>query len=915
MRLETVDLQDLDLVEVGAGSYIGRDVNLQPAVLTDGVLALNPISIGEDTLIGPQASVFGPAKLPANSCIRGLDVQTSQAPRAERPALPSIAVRTLGYLLVAYAATAAISIGVVFLMSFTQLPTLWSLLSGSTTVPPGLLFYALLGVVTQGVIPAAYFLIVVILKRLLLGNLAPATLPGAAHWTYSRLIDLPLFMVFLRLTVMSHVMKWAYQALGAKVGARPFIAAPYTAEPELLAIDDGAMVAGNVAIFAHDPVTGNTAPVSIGKRAIVANSCLLMAGSCLGEESLLGDLSRHGAKDISLPKVIAVGRPPQVVGSTSQVADQCTTLAYASLQTLLVALQLVIVVGGQVLGFVALGLAVHWLVGTSSSLLIALLPVLLVIPRGVKVLLLPIAKWIILGRVREGEHPAYGSMWVRWIALEGLLMDLERTLIALRGTYFLPLLYRAMGARIGSNTRLLASSLGSEYDLKTIASDAVLNHRSLVFGHSIERHTLIFKTSATGKNAVIGAFGIVEAGAEVPDHATIAAHKAVHARKQRIKPANLGPNLVNLHDFEAAASRTLPVPIFDYFAGGSGDQLALSRNLNVYDRVLYIPRVLVDVSRVATQKQLLGRKLSSPLLVAPIAMNRLAHPDGELAVARAIRKLGLGMVLSTLSSTPVEEVATELGDNGLSLFQLYVLKNRAHTEALVHRAHDAGCAALVLTVDAPVSGRRERDIRNGFSIASKVDLPHLEGLATDTNQRLLAFERSKDPSLTWEQLKWLVAISQRPVWLKGVLRAEDALRAVEHGVSGLILSNHGGRQLDSSPSALEALQSVKQALDKAGHHVPVLIDGGVRRGEHILKALALGADAVLVGRPIIWGLATSGEAGVSRVLGTLQEELITAMRLAGSPSLADIEQRGLSMVDNAIVGPKSVLPAGCLPRD
>lgn len=183
-----------------------------------------------------------------------------------------------------------------------------------------------------------------------------------------------------------------------------------------------------------------------------------------------------------------------------------------------------------------------------------------------------------------------------------------------------------------------------------------------------------------------------------------------------------------------------------------------------------------------------------------------------------------------------------------------------------------------------------------------MDLPHLEGLTTDADQRLLAFERSKDPSLAWEQLKWLVATSRLPVWLKGVMRAEDALRAVEHGVSGLILSNHGGRQLDSSPSALAALPSVKQALDKAGHDVPVLIDGGIRRGEHILKAIALGADAVLVGRPIIWGLATSGETGVSRVLGTLQEELITAMRLAGSPSLEDIEQRGLSMVDDAIVG-------------
>ena len=273
-------------------------------------------------------------------------------------------------------------------------------------------------------------------------------------------------------------------------------------------------------------------------------------------------------------------------------------------------------------------------------------------------------------------------------------------------------------------------------------------------------------------------------------------------------------------------------------------------------------------------------------------MNRLVHPDGELAVARAVRKLGLGMVLSTLSNTPVEEVAAVFDDGGLSLFQLYVLKNRAHTESLVQRAHEAGCAALVLTVDAPVSGRRERDIRNGFSIGSRVDLPHLEGVATDADQRLLAFERGKDPSLTWEQLKWLVKISQRPVWLKGVMRPEDALLAIDHGVSGLILSNHGGRQLDSSPSALEALQSVKQVLIKAGHHdVPVLIDGGIRRGEHILKALALGADAVLVGRPVIWGLAISGEAGVSRVLGTLQEELVTAMRLAGCPNLDDIELR------------------------
>lgn len=225
VRIETVDLQDLDLIEVGARSYIGRDANLQPAVLTDGVLALSPIAIGEGVVIGPQASVFGPAKLPSNCCVQGLDIEISQAPQASHPALPSIGIRMLGYLLVAYATTAAISIGVVFLMGFTPLPSLWSVLSGNATAAPSLLFFALLGVVTQAVIPAAYFVIVVVLKRVFLGKLAPATIPGAAHWTYSRLIDVPLFMVFLRLTVMSHVMKWAYQALGVKVGARPFIAA------------------------------------------------------------------------------------------------------------------------------------------------------------------------------------------------------------------------------------------------------------------------------------------------------------------------------------------------------------------------------------------------------------------------------------------------------------------------------------------------------------------------------------------------------------------------------------------------------------------------------------------------------------------------------------------------------------------
>jgi 4-hydroxymandelate oxidase len=887
VRIESVDLQDLDLIDIGSGSYIGRDANLQPGVLKDGALILQRIEIGERSIIGPQASVFGPATLPAESCVLPLDA----APRANCPGSPAprptLAIRLAGYLVTAYAATAAIAAGVFLLTATSRIPILWPLLSGAPSAPLDLRFFLLLAITLQLIIPVAYFSIVVVLKRTVLRPMTPGARTSASHWIYARLIDVPFFMTFLRLMVMSHPMKWAYQLLGARVGARPFMAAPYTAEPELLEIGDGAMLAGNVSIFSHDPMSGTTANVVLGKNTIVANSCILTAGSALGDSSLLGDLSRHGGGDVSTPGVIAVGRPPRVVGETKLVVDERSTFSYAWLQITLVVLQLALVAGTQIPGFVALGFAAGWLPSLPHWMAPILIPILFVLPRGVKILLLPAAKWALLGRVREGEYPAYGGMWVRWIAMEALVMDLERTLIALRGTRFLPLVYRAMGCKAASDAWILASALGSEYDLKTIGSGAMLNHRSLVFGHSIERHTLIFKSTEVGSNAALGAFSIAEAGAQVEDGLSVIPHKAVHARRRTEIASDI---LVNLNDFEEAARQKLQAPVFGYFSGGAGDELALRRNAAAFDKMLYVPRVLVDVRRVSTQKELLGHKLSSPLLVAPVAMNRLAHPDGELAVARAVRRLGLGMILSTLSSTPVENVMLELGEDALGLQQLYVLKNRDVTEALVRRAYEAGCRALVLTVDAPVSGRRESDIRNGFSVASGVELPHLDGIGTDTNSRLLAFERAKDPGLTWEHIKWLVDLSPLPVWLKGIMRPVDALRAMDHGVSGIVLSNHGGRQFDSAPSAFEALPLVRVALDGAGHHVPLLIDGGVRRGEHILKALALGADAVLIGRPALWGLATSGEAGVSRVLGILNEELITAMRLTGCQKLSDIDR-------------------------
>jgi 4-hydroxymandelate oxidase len=890
-RIYAADLQDLDLIEVGAGAYIARDANLQPALLTGNALVLNPVHIGERAVIGQQASVFGPANVSVGHRVPGLDTGPGEASPGVPSLAPPLGVRLLGYLLVAYTVTGAIGVTAYLMTRLAQAPDLLALFGCSGNTSVNLVFFVLLAVGTQAVLPAVYFLLVVVWKRLLLGRLEPGETPAASHWIYSRLIDVPHFMVFLRLNVMSHAMKWWYQLLGTRVGARPFIAAPYTAEPELVVFSDGAMVAGNVCLFPHDPLSGATSEVTLASRAIVANSCLLMPGARLSESSLLGDLSRYGGDDVSPPGGILVGRPPRVVGETKLGPDACGPVTYAGLQGLLIVLQLVLVVGLQIPGFILLGLALRGLSTEPGWLVAAMIPLALLLPRGMKVLLLPAAKWLVLGRVKEGEHRAYGMMWIRWIAMEALLMDLERTLLLLRGTKLLPLLYRALGATVGTNTWLFSSCLGSEYDLKTIEAGSVLNHRSLLFGHSIERHTLIFRNCKAGQDSELGAFSIIEAGAVVANGTVIPPHRAVHASRQRVDANHAATELlVNFKDFEIAARAKLPAHVFDYYAGGAGDQLALRRNTVSFDRVIYPPRVLVDVGRISTKCDILKKSLSYPVIIAPMAMHQLAHPDGEIAVSRACRKLGVGMVLSTLSTRPVEEVVTELGDEVPGLLQLYMLKDREMTERLVQRAATAGCKALVLTVDAPVSGRREADIRNRFSIGAGLSLPHLDGIAGDANSRVLAFEHAKDPTLSWDDLVWLLKISRSPVWLKGVMRPDDALRALDLGVSGIVLSNHGGRQFDSAPSALEVLPLVRKELDRGGYHVPLLVDGGVRRGEHIFKALALGADAVLVGRPVLWGLATDGEAGVSRVLSMLREEFTTAMRLAGCPRLEDIDQ-------------------------
>jgi 4-hydroxymandelate oxidase len=342
---------------------------------------------------------------------------------------------------------------------------------------------------------------------------------------------------------------------------------------------------------------------------------------------------------------------------------------------------------------------------------------------------------------------------------------------------------------------------------------------------------------------------------------------------------------ITLDDFEEAARRLLPRMIFDYFAGGAGDEWTLNENRRAFDRWVLRPRMLADVSEVDLTTTVLGQPVPFPVLLAPTAFQRMAHPDGELATARAAASLDTIMVLSTIATVSLEDVA-ETGVRGW--FQLYVLKDRDLTAELVKRAHASGYTALVLTVDAPLLGRRIRDERNLFTLPPGMGLANLEGsgLPVSAGSGLSSFFLDRhDPSLNWDSLAWLRSLSPLPLVLKGIVTAEDATLAVEAGVDAIVVSNHGGRQLDGAPAALDVLPEVVEAV--AGR-IEVLTDGGIRRGTDVLKALGLGARAVLIGRPYLWGLAVDGEAGVRRVLELLRDEVRLAMILAGQPSVAGI---------------------------
>ncbi len=347
---------------------------------------------------------------------------------------------------------------------------------------------------------------------------------------------------------------------------------------------------------------------------------------------------------------------------------------------------------------------------------------------------------------------------------------------------------------------------------------------------------------------------------------------------------------LKLDDFEPAARAVLPQGIYDYIAGGSEDEATLRGNREAFGRYRFRFKILASTDNTDLSNELFGQRFRMPVHLAPTAIQRMTHPDGELAAYRAASDAGIAYALSTLSSAAIEEVAAAA--TGPRWFQLYMHAERGVSTSLVERAVDAGYSAIVLTVDLPKTGRRERDIRNAFSLPEGLRYANLDARrSTATADGPDPFAQNvnanANPGLGWADLEWLVARTSLPVIVKGVVRADDARHAVDAGARGLIVSNHGGRQLDYAIASLDALPEVVQAV---GGDVPVLMDGGVRRGTDVLKALCLGARGILIGRPFLYALAVGGADAVSGMLAMLRAEIEVSMTLLGVRRLSELSK-------------------------
>ena len=354
--------------------------------------------------------------------------------------------------------------------------------------------------------------------------------------------------------------------------------------------------------------------------------------------------------------------------------------------------------------------------------------------------------------------------------------------------------------------------------------------------------------------------------------------------------------LLNVADYARAARSKLPKPVSDYFEGGALDEITLLENTTGWERLKLYYRVLAGVGKRDMTTTVLGQSISMPIVVAPTAFHKLACEAGEIATAKAAKAAGTLFILSSLSNTAMESVFAQAASP--RWFQLYIYKDRAITFELVKRAEAAGAEAIVLTVDAPGLGTRERDTRNSFRLPDGLAVENLAPLGKGTfpevtGSGLAAYVRANfKEDLGFDDLDWLCGSTRLPVVVKGVCRADDARRAAERGAKAVVVSNHGGRQLDTAPATCEALPRVVEA---AGDRCEIYVDGGIRRGSDVLKAIALGARAVLVGRPVLWGLCVAGEQGATNILEMLRRELDEAMLLCGCTKLSDI--------DSSLLGP------------
>ena len=349
--------------------------------------------------------------------------------------------------------------------------------------------------------------------------------------------------------------------------------------------------------------------------------------------------------------------------------------------------------------------------------------------------------------------------------------------------------------------------------------------------------------------------------------------------------------LLSVADYALAARRALPKEVLDYYEGGALDEITLRENTADWERLKLYYHVLAAVGDREMTTAVLGQKISMPIAIAPTAFHKLACAEGEVAAARAAKAAGTLFILSSLSNTAMESVFAQAASP--RWFQLYIYKDREITRALVRRAEAAGAEAIVLTVDAPGLGTRERDVRNRFTLPEGLCVENLSPLGKGKmpdvkGSGLAAYVRDNFKSdLSFDDLDWLCGCTQLPVVVKGVCRGDDAKRCADQGVKAIVVSNHGGRQLDTAPATCEVLPHV---VDLAGDRCEIYVDGGIRRGSDVLKAIALGARAVLIGRPILWGLCVAGEQGASEVLEILRRELDEAMLLCGCSTLDDIDQ-------------------------